>query len=89
MDAYDDLMNANLETQYTVAVNMTFDASRQQDIGMAKFAVGILVGILVASLPDEEAHALFRVTADVAVCNDMNQVLDCAAMLVRRGSDIF
>ena len=82
-------MNANLEAQFRAAIDMTHDAARRQDLGMAKFAVGILVGILSTSLPEDESRALFLACTDVANCNNLEQVLDCAAMLVRRGSDIY
>lgn len=86
---YDGPMNANLEAQYRVAIDMTHDAARRQDLGMAKFAVGILVGIVASALPEDDSRALFNACADVANCNHLEQVLDCAAMLNRRSSDLF
>lgn len=87
--AYDGPMNANVEAQYRIAIGMTHDAARYQDLGMAKFAVGILVGIVASALPEDDSRALFSACTDVANCNNLDQVLDCAAMLNRRSSDLF
>lgn len=82
-------MNAKLETQYLTARSMVQEAANRGDVALAKYGVGIMLGILAASLPEDDSHALFRSSMDVGNCRTINEVLDFASMLARRSSDVF
>lgn len=82
-------MNATLEAQIQIAQPLLSEAAHQNNLELAKFALGMLAGALTAAVPEEDRYAIFSSAIEISHERSVDTVLDCAAWLLRRAADLY
>lgn len=78
-------MNPTLEDQITRTRRILVQAEETRDLGLAKFALGLISGALIAVIPEDEHYSIIRNSLNAAESSNLNDVLDTAHSIARRG----
>lgn len=63
------------------------EATRTKDIGQAKYAIGLLTGLLVGAAPEAQRYILLRTAEACAGSSDLQGILTDGYWLLSRAND--
>jgi len=76
-------MNATLELQISIARTALGEASAQNLLDRAKFALGLLAGAVGAAVAEEDQHVIFRIATEASYESSVDAVIDAAVAIQR------
>lgn len=76
-----------LQVQLQNAQSHLSMAAATDDITLAKFALGLLAGAVIAAAPADQGYTLHGIAYHAQLETELNRVLDAASALMRRGYD--
>ena len=80
-------MNSTLDAKIGGIREKLDEAARTENIGLAKYAIGLLAGLILGAAPEDQHYALLRAAEACAESNELQGVLADGYWMLTRAND--
>lgn len=80
-------MNNILDAKISVIREQLEEAERTKNIGLAKYAIGLLAGLVLGTAPEDQHYSLLRVAEACADSDDFPGILADGYWMLARAND--